>query len=376
VTALIKDFRLSFIWATTFLELPASTPAPFAEHAGYERLFSAVRKGKSDSFATPWPRENPHVHRFWANYLSVSDPSGIDGAAAWAKAVPLRGTKRLFAATMPNFPGTIRCEHYFYPFGAALVVTFHGSGSLTGEQWTDHAVSTQTAKLSVTFEDQPPKAMPLKALADETLNRVQAAYFTAEQRTGGEPFTIMTVVRGEGVDAGIELKEAAAGDGFDSPHRWLFGVSTLRKNWRTANLKESSFDDCLLTIQHLSSPGDVVFASTRGRAIWIPSSFGSPSVDAGGNPITSQSCYHRNQLFAALQTDSLCSLVQALSGRIAKSKTLPPRLDEFGRIAAATLAEMDQGDRTRTYRSMSVSRQIADRGIRKQLVLLQKRYGL
>lgn len=368
----IKEFRFSLIWAATFLEAPAAKPADFPNRPGYEKLFNlAQRKGEAQGLCPPWPETRAYAHRFWSNYLQVDDPGRVQGGSAWSKAVPLRAKGRLFTAEPNKFPGRIGAEQFIYPFGAALVMTFYGSGSFSGLDWATAVRSAAKSKLSVTFGTAPTEKRSLRGLATEAMRQMRDMYFASTAIPPLTPFTIATVIRGDDVDETVAPPEN--GD----LHRWLFGAASLQNNFETANLANVSLKEKALTLRSGASPGDVVFATRRGRAIWIPSSFAHPAdVDENGRILTSQSCYHRNQLYAALQVESLCSLARALTERIKSNPTLPARLDDFGRIAAQTLTDLDTGDKNRTYRSISVHRQIEDNGSASRIKQLRKRYGI
>jgi hypothetical protein len=366
----VKDFRYSLVWALSCLEpAPGSTP-PFADRAGFESLFTTAQKnGAAQELSPPWPSQKAFAHRFWCNYLRISNPSLLESRDAWTKAVPLRANAPLFKVTPGKFPGTIVSEHYYYPFGIAFILTFYGSGSFSGSEWVAAIQSAARDKLLVSFGSAAPAGLPVAGLASETLKRMREKYFGPGASAPIAPFTIATVIRGEGAVEDAEPEEGK------ELHRWLFGVTTGQSNWELAKLDDMSLADCALTIRKAASPGDVVFATPRGRAVWIPSGFAHPrTITSRGTPLMSMSCYHRNQLFAALQTESLCGLAKAIVNRISTSPNLPPRLDEFGRIATRTLIDLGGGDKAKTYRSMSVYQQIKD--LAPDIERLRKRYGI
>jgi hypothetical protein len=366
----IKDFRYSLVWALSCLEPAPGSTSPFANRGSFDSLFTTAQKdGAAQELSPPWPSQKAFVHRFWCNYLRINNPSLLDSRNAWTNAVPLRAKAPLFSVTPGKFPGTIVSEHYYYPFGIAFILTFYGSGSFSGSQWVAAIQSAARDELLVCFGSHAPAELPVAGLAAETLERMRERYFGPRTGASPVPFTIATVIRGKGA-----VEDAEPEEGKDL-HRWLFGVTTGQSNWQIAKLDDMSLTDCALTIRKAASPGDVVFATPRGRAIWIPSGFAHPRVVAGDRtPQLSMSCYHRNQLFAALQTESLCSLAKAIVDRISTSPNLPPRLDEFGRIATRTLIDLDGGDKAKTYRSISVHQPIKD--LAPDIERLRQRYGI
>ena len=365
----IDRLRFSLIRVATSLPDTAETP-PFAERASYEDLFDHLQGAAGapkDGLALPWPPEFPAANLYWRHYLAVLNPALVRGSDAWQRVVPFRGQRQSVELATAVFPGTVRAEHFVYPFGLAVVVTLDGSAALTPEQWVDQLVSASTAKLDVTFEGAAARALTLSAFTNEWLQRLSAVYFGAARGVSAvtPPFTITTVIKGDGVD---EKKEPAEGGDI---HRLLFGTSTLRRNWKAAKLDRAKLADRKLTAANHGSEGDLGFAAPRGRAIWNPSSFTPAKKD--GKP--SLSCYHRNQVIAAMQADSLCDLADALANRIRINPTLSPRINRLGRIAAEALANIYAGVEG-TYRSKSLPRQIADRGSVDSVNLLRDRYSL
>jgi hypothetical protein len=208
--------------------------------------------------------------------------------------------------------------------------------------------------------------LPLSAFANDWLQEASELHFGDSKAllASNTPFTLMTVVRGKNVD-----ESAAIVDG-DEIHRLLFGAAALRQNWRKADLTGTPFAKARVDTRSGGSPGDTVFAVKRGRAIWAPSSF---TAAASAKP--TQSCYHRNQVMGAMQVETLCNLAASLRNRIAKNPKLPARIDELGPVAVQVLLDIHKGD-DRTYRSMSLRRQIEDRGSRDDIAALANRYGL
>ena len=372
MTATIKAFRFSSIWTATCLDGTAVATSPFNKRADYEALFNAAQKQKAgvNGLQVPWPIEKAFVHRFWSTYLHIGDPAQLDGGRAWSKAVPLRAAQPLLKIDGKDLSGRFGAEHFYYPFGVAFVLTFYGSGSFDEPQWAN-AVIAAKGKLPVTMNGQPAKQEALVGIAAETLKRMRETYFGPGDIPPSDPFTIATVIRGDGVDENVAIAKGGA------LHRSLFGAASQQATYPTAKLDDVSLDDCLLPIRKSSAEGDAVFAVTRGRAIWIPSAFTHPGkAGPDGEAVTSMSCYHRNQLFAALQVESLCGLAAALNDKLTQSATLSPRLDDFGRIATQALVDFQTGDKSKTYRSISVARQIDDRGVGATVTKLRQRYGI
>lgn len=363
----VSDFRLSFVWACALLpEKVPQAAASFATRTAYESLFDKLQAAPSADFDLPWPADYPYAHKFWVQYLSIQDPGLATGAMAWPKAVPLRAATRPVTAQASWFPGRVVLELYVFPFGVGIVASLNGSGDRAAADWVTLARGTADKPMSVAFGADPATDMVLKSAAAEGLTWAAKSYFGIAGLPTAllDPFVIATVVRGAGAD------KTVAPETNKDIHRILYGAATLRSNWDSATLDDLVKGKTLLDIRRGASPGDVVFAERRGRCVWIPSSFAS--TDPG---VTSLSCYHRNQVFGALQVESLGGLARAVMTRVKTNRTQPVRVDQFGRMAASLLAELYRGD-AGTYRSISLQRQIDDRDSRDDIVALGKRYGL
>jgi len=361
----INKFRLSFLWTATLLGPDGPASPAFGQRTDYESLFDSTRGG--GGFTPPWPEQDPPAHKFWVLYLGQADPAQTSGADAWRFGVPLRAAQPLATATTKDwFSGRISIEHFFYPFGAALAVTFFAAGTFEDKAWVDLILSASREPLDITFAGEAAKPMKLSAFADESLKRVRGTFFGPQVSPlkPADPFTIATVISGKDVDA---TEEPVAGG---IVHRMLFGAASRLVSYDTATLGKLVKGETLLDIRGGAAPGDVVFAAKRGRAIWFPSSFAKTE----GRRV-SLSCYHRNQLFAALQADALCSLALDVAGRTAANPDLPAALNQLGRLPAEILPDLHDGKDT-TYRSGSLKHQIAARAVKKPVNDLRARYGL
>jgi len=363
-TITIQDYRLSFIRVATVLP-EQSGGSEFVRRADYEKLFATLQSnGVADGFSLPWENKKPFAHRFWLRYLNTLNAANVASSVGWAMGVPLRGNGPAIQATLPSFKGRVSIERYFHPFGLALVVTLTSNDPIEAGEWVDQATLAATASFAVKFRpEEPARNLNLAALANAWFTQMRDQYFgpNASLSAAPDPFTIMTVCRGTGVDESLPPD--------DTIHHLLFGAASLRKNWSSADLSGAPLAASRLKTQTGGSPGDVAFATRRGRAIWTPSSF----VQA--KPLTSQSCYHRNQVVGALQVESLCSLANTLRLRLDNSSILPNHINVLGQIPARVLVDLHKGE-AHTYRSISLQRQIDDRGARDDIVKLRQRYVL
>ena len=101
--------------------------------------------------------------------------------------------------------------------------------------------------------------------------------------------------------------------------------------------------------------GDFHYGLKRGRAVWIPTSFVPKAKKY------SLACYHRNLVYASLQTESLVSLMQLMTSALtaAPNTSRHASMETLVQSAAGILGRLYGGD-TDIYRSGSVRRQIDD----------------
>lgn len=349
--ATIDEIRTSLVFAGTVLT-DSPGKAAFAGRAAYEEQFDGLQKAPSADFDLPWRREAAYENLFWKHYLKTPNPASVRGLRAWSRAVPFRG--RSLVADAPAFAGIIRVEPFFYPFGLALVFTANGKKPLPAADWIDGVVALPSMKLSVGGSNLPGE-LTLVAFANEWLQKNSAEIFgnAGALAAGGRPYTVTTVVRGGDVDDSVAPAEGG------EIHRLLFGAATLDKNWRAAALDAAPLAKAVLPKPVGQSPGDVVFVGKRGRAHWTPSRFTKPP------PAPPPTCYHRNQVFAALQVESLSNLASSIGARLGGG-ALPSLIADFEQVAASQLASLYTGD-TDTYRSIGIKRQIDERGDRKSI---------
>jgi len=104
-------------------------------------------------------------------------------------------------------------------------------------------------------------------------------------------------------------------------------------------------------------PSHLLYGLARGRAVWFPASF----LDLGKQR-SSLACYHRNLMFASLQTESLAGLMVLARERYqnpAPASPLSNSMDALLQSAAEVLGRLYVGD-AKTYRSSSPTVQIKD----------------
>jgi len=146
-------------------------------------------------------------------------------------ATPFRG-RLTISAEAPGIADRARVEGFFYPHCVALVVTF---GLLTVhslEQAVEAAFDVRRRrKLRVSQGGAADETLSLDQFADRTLNVLRAMMLDKGQQPGlrAEPFSVVTVIRGAGVDPGVVMPVGG------SIHRALQAVTA----WSPSYLHDS-----------------------------------------------------------------------------------------------------------------------------------------
>lgn len=323
------------------------TPRP-----AYEVAFRRVKGGGevgSVALELPWPR--PSGQYFWTYYLE-GPPGRVGGAQAWKALVPFRGDLPATVEAPWLRPGRLSVEGFFYPHGVAFVLTASCRSSLTLEEAVDKAFDVRkTKRFEVAWDgEEASDALTLEALACRALDALHEMAFGSDAPAGDRsvtPFSVVTVVRGRGVDPGAPPEEGGP------VHRALEALTTWRPSWRYDVLPDLS--EASLRIR-TAPPSHVLYGRKRGRAVWYPALF-----TLEGGDIHSLSCYHRNLVLASLQVESLGGLIASTVGRVREGVPLSACHRECARRAAGILGRLYGG--VATYRSWSPRAQIEQNGL-------------
>jgi hypothetical protein len=349
----IYDFRLSLIWVQTYLDLlepfgAAQAPLAFLGRsyeyeAAFEPLLHDQEATVGPGLTRPWL--NVRHQGFWRQFFDGQVPP--NARTCWQNLVPLRGTLP-FEASPSWLPGRIHVESFFYPHGTALVVTAVCTATLSLEELVVMARKIKkTGKYTAEWLPVQSKWVGLKTMADLALDSQRETALGPGAPHGArtvEPFTVLTVVQGEGVDL-EPLPE------YGEVHRMLEAVTAWPNRWRTCPLPALA----QVRLQSgLPSEVDVFYGRKRGRAVWFPEQL-CPQPD----DIHALSCYHRNIVLASMTVESLVGLVKAANEVIDRGMRLSPDEHACARHASRILGQL-YGGASSTYGTMSTNVQIAD----------------
>jgi hypothetical protein len=347
-TIAISKFRISLIWTETVPailagNLASGAPLAWLGRAGdYAQTFENMRAGTGPAIVElPWRR--PIGERFWRHYFEGKHTGEITGRQAWKRLTPLRG-KLLsgIAAAVPYIK--MGFESYFAPQGIALLATGYYEGaakSLPDVTEIAHAVRfgpyygrgiTTNRRLGPVAEE---------AIADL---RQQAFGQTKGYPSGHQPFTIITLLDGLGADGSDKIKAGGP------EHRLLEATTSWNPHYRQINLKQVPLATATVPIRR-QLDGDMMYARSDGRAIWLPREFGK------GSPALT--CYHRNIVFASLQTQSLGEFAVWVAEQQKTGALVDKLVLERAARAKALLGLLSAGA-IAIYRTGSVAKQIEE----------------
>jgi hypothetical protein len=373
---MINALRLSVVVTETILDLQRGTGAnmplaSFVSEPGYIATVDTVQRGDTAplELRVPWPYRAGH--HFWDAYLNDKLPGDANGKLCFEKLVPLRLPKlaEKMEIALPDFAATaarLTIEGLYYPHGTGLLATAAVEGEL------DLAATGRIAQ-ALRRDKVYKSPWPARAAGPLTLDQLMTAALDQLRELGfgtgmagvrSTPFSIATVLRGEGVDPNAPL----APDG--EIHRLLNGLAGWVRDWQKRPAPPLVAGTTQLQLKRETAfPGNVLFAAKRGRAVWFPGQF-LPATP----PPHGLGCYHRNLGFASLQVESLLMLAVASEAAFAQGALVPAAIQQLGQLAAGLLARLYSG--TKSYRSDSQRAQIIQSAQLADVNALRQRFGM
>lgn len=352
----IYDVRVSSVWAETFLDLlrdPAPSGAPMAflgRRSAFARRFeqAAQKRPGPRGLEPPWPKSGKHY--FWTFYLRRRASDDISGNKAWNALAPFRGALPA-KLTTPGDQWRLAAEAFHYPHGLGIIVTATFRGALTLAQMVEQAIQFKRgAHVEVKWgAGDETEMLTLGAFADKGLALLRRAVLGSnaplDASNSAQPFTVVTVIRADGVDPNEQTPTGGA------VHGALEAMTTWSLDWQSKRLPDLGKTSVKLPIREESPPASVLYARTRGRAIWFPGLF---TLEPGTRQ-HSLACYHRNLVLTSLQVESLAGLVTHTAEQI--GTPLAEAHSDCVRHGAIILGRMYSGSAS-TYRSWSARAQI------------------
>lgn len=346
----ISKIRISLIWTETVPAILAGNAASGAllawlgSRGNYSQNFDDARIGAGPSTVElPW--RSPKGERFWHRYFEGTHAGEVTGPQAWKRLTPFRGKLTCgISAAAPDVK--LSFESYFAPHGTALLATAYYEGadkSLPEVADIAHAVRFGS------FFGRAGGATNrrLAPVAEEALVDLRHQAFGANiagYLHDSKPFTVITLL--DGSNAGETEKIKTGGP----EHRLLEAVTGWNPSYQSMNLKQVPPATASLAIRR-QLDGDLMYARKNARAIWLPREFASGS--------RTLSCYHRNVVFASMQTQSLGGFsVWAAAQQQAGAPV--DNLVLYQAKRATTLLGLLSAGNPAIYRSASVAKQIEE----------------
>lgn len=364
----IHDLALSFLWIETLpdlLDAGASPGAPMAflrSGGQYAEVFDKLLAGEKvpNRLSLSWRKLI--AQRFWTNYFRRNGKEPVRGSNSWRNLVPFRWKLPLTVKTTWHPPVEIKLEGYLFPHGVSLAVNTGSKETLTLEQTADlgHRIR-HGGRFNLSGGGFDAKNLPLNAVADAGLKTLREAALGPDALPGirfdQDPYSIVTVLNASGKDAAAEPPEG------QEVHLALNALSNWPGNWREA--KPDALAQARRETSSEMKSNCVLYTTRRGQAVWCPVRFG------GGRSLL---CYHCNQVFALMQTESLCGLVSAAAAVIREQgpAKLLGAFRECTELAAGLLGALYGGARNTTYCSSAIPRHIQENERVKDIELVRR----
>jgi hypothetical protein len=254
-------------------------------------------------------------------------------------------------------------EAYYYPHGIAFLFTAILQGSMTVQQAIERAFAVRREQsYEVQGEGGATASCSLDDLAHKGLSvarRIAHGPGASPGKGPSHPFTVATVVRGDGV-----VPNAATPSGGEV-HRALEAITRWQPDYAYVELPDLE----TIRLETRTAPkSHVLYGQPRGRAIWFPASFIPSTEDQH-----SLACYHRNLVLASLQVESLGGLISGTARCILEQPERLASLQPCARRAAGILGRL-YGGSSDTYRSWSPRAQIEQNGLVPDLEAVRARF--
>lgn len=375
----IYDFRLSFIWVETYLDLlrePQAAEAPLAflgRSYTYEPYVGALLNNEEPppklapemALQLPWAVDKIESQHFWERILE-----GVDRPSprkCWKSLVPLRWKIPVTIAA-DWLPGRVLPEAFFYPQGMGLIVTAYCHGRFSPTEMAKTARDVRKGeRYQVDWPDGRHGRYPLEQLATQILRLMRRRFLGAEERAAPKaavPFSILTVIQGSELDP-----TQAIPDGGEI-HRVLEAVTTWSNTWPFDKLPALPGVSMLPEGDRDSRPdGHIVYIHRRARAVWLPGLF-RPQDKA----VHYLACYHRNLSLQSLTVESLAGFARTTRQHLDAGGGLSAAHRETARRAAGMLGRFYGGARN-SYRSWSPRPHLAQNGMVNDVNALRRHFG-
>lgn len=366
IPLMVRDFRLSFIWSELLLDLidgkshPTAAFAFLAQGNLYKETFEASQRRQHPLRLEP-PWEEKKSQRFWKRYLPGAVLDSVGGKQAWECLVPFRSRPPFRVKESQN--QELSLEGFYYPHCLAVVITARCLGKFSLDDATKLAYVTKHSQKFTVETNGQSQMLGLGALAQEMFDSLGTPALGSPARgLQREPFTVFTLVRGEGDGVSSDIEQ----------NKEIQTALEVITRWppNPAAINVPPLSDVVIASHELSQrlkcpelsgdapTGSVIYVHRHGRALWCPGFFTSQNTS-----LTSLACYHRNQVFGSMQVECMGSMVAAAAAQLRNGVPLanmvgPPRA--CAENACKCLERIHGGDKRVTYASLSLKKQIQE----------------
>ncbi|MCW3094899.1 MAG: hypothetical protein JWL77_517 [Chthonomonadaceae bacterium] len=380
----VHRVRLSFVWVRTLPDLLLLNPVPPVErkHAflgslsQYADKFDGLIRHREKKLL-PGDLDLPWVDydrdHFWSSYFRRT-AGKVNGSSACKNLVPCHwklGFK--VQAVWKNMPRTVSVSGFLYPFGVALAVNVILSDvdlSLLETFQLAHKIR-RSPLYNMAQTDYTLDALGaggIRTLCGEMLGHNHVKAQIPGVLFDSEPYSVVTFVCASGKD--VQNIPPARGE---LPHT-LHALN----NWKSdpsnhalplPSLTQAKKNRPLMT--DTDSESSVVYSAKRGECLWYPGLF---EKRCAKNSLLDY--YHKNLVMAAIQTESLCGLAEAVATQLNDGNALKISANGsfYAEEAAGILGLMYGGVSTSTYASISVARHIDNNGRKDHVQTIRAEY--
>ncbi len=262
----IKNMHLSFVWFQPVLEHWRNKAALQPEMSFLEDIvsfankFFSIKSAPTGGLSVPWASREGH--HFWEHYLELAKYEEAGMRVYGRHLVPLRDTPG-FSITADWFPGRLVPEVFYFPFGAAFILTaYYNKGPISFNDAVLLMHDLQHNK-KLTLDLAGKSEGKLNDLAVDVLDSLVKHIFGKEVTSdikANQPFSLFTVVQAKYDDP------TPVADGGDI-HKYLNALTEWSPSWET---------DGLPPLVNFSlhdkdwAPSHLIYTRSRGHADLVP----------------------------------------------------------------------------------------------------------
>jgi hypothetical protein len=348
----VKHVRFSFFWFQPLREQwanPKNLTPDFEFMRDFDRFNLALRQkenaGTEVGITTPWPSYGDH--HFWTKYLESLNYWNRSIDANKKYIIPLR-ERPAVEFKIEEMKVSILPEYYYFPYGVAVMLTFtiktEKSELIPLQKMTAFMLRIRYERMiQAVWEDGSKDTLKLDSLAMKMLEKLLAKMFTTTIDIKSiEPFSMFSVIQGNCANGKTIIPN-------DETHRNLEAVTHWSHTWETDDLPDL---ENMILHEEKKPKATRFYCHRRGIAIWLPDLFGEDVAHK-----QNLSCFYRNQLMAALLTESLGSFLFEFTGN--SGHNWFPEEKRCARLAADLIGRFYGGSRS-TYRTLLPRRHIND----------------